>query len=83
MIQETLEVQRARMLMSEVLSLLRTEKANRPADVYGNDGRREIAEALTCFQTGCMYLNASLYADIPYSPISRQTNEVVGTPLPQ
>lgn len=60
-------IYKAQALMEQVLKLLRTarEEVSRPAKFGG----RELSEAITCFETGCMNMNRSLYADRPYTPV--------------
>lgn len=60
-------VYKAQVLMDQVLTLLRTarDEVSRPAKFGG----RELSEAITCFETGCMNMNRALFAEKPYSPI--------------
>ncbi len=56
-------IDRIRLLGDEMLRLLREERGLRPRDVNGHDGGRELSEAITCIQTGCMYVNESCFVD--------------------
>lgn len=58
----------AREHMDLVLQILRKKRA----DLLPNDpGGRELSEAITLFETGCMWMIRSLFADKPYSPMQR------------
>lgn len=60
-------VVKAQIHLQEALLLLREarDEVNRPTKTGG----RELSEAITCFETGCMWMNRSQFADKPYSPI--------------
>lgn len=60
-------VYKAQVLMDQVLTMLRDarDEVSRPAKFGG----RELSEAITCFETGCMNMNRALFAEKPYSPI--------------
>ncbi len=65
-------VYKAQVLMDQVLLMLRAarDEVSRPAKFGG----RELSEAITCFETGCMNMNRALFAEKPYTPIlSRPT----------
>ena len=51
--------------LDKVLKEMRKERDARTH----RDGGRELSEAITCLETGCMWMNRSLFADKPYSPI--------------
>lgn len=60
-------VKKSQALIDEALKLLREarEDVNRPTKFGG----RELSEAITCFETGSMWMNRAMFADKPYSPI--------------
>lgn len=67
-------LKKARLHLDNALKLLRDarEAVNRP-QLYG---ARELSEAITCLETGSMWMNRSEYADKPYSPFAgRQEDE--------
>ena len=62
----------ARGHMDLVLQILRKERHDRLTDVHNvKPGGRELSEAITHFETGCMFMIRSLFADKPYSPLTR------------
>lgn len=60
-------VYKAQVLMDQVLLMLRAarDEVSRPAKFGG----RELSEAITCFETGCMNMNRALFAEKPYTPV--------------
>lgn len=60
-------IDESRELMDKVLKLLREERDSRQRGT----GAREIAEAITNFETGCMWMIRSEFAEEPYSPLLR------------
>ena len=66
-------VYEAQQLMEKVLVMLRAarDEVSRPAKFGG----KELTEAITCFETGCMNMNRALFADKPYSPILPKKDE--------
>lgn len=63
MIGDTDRMNQARVHADALLKLLRDERNARPRTTDGKDGGRELSEAITCIQTGCMYLNESCFVD--------------------
>lgn len=64
---DTTRVDKARQLLDQALQLLREDR-----DVRANakqSGGRELSEAITSFETGCMFMIRSLFADQPYTPM--------------
>lgn len=60
----------AREHMDLVLQILRKERTERLKNAYDvKSGARELSEAITHFETGCMWMIRSLFADKPYSPL--------------
>lgn len=60
-------VERVQQLLDQALQLLREDR-----DIRTNAhqvGGRELSEAITCFETGSMWANRSLFADQPYTPV--------------
>ena len=62
------QVEQARVHMDVVLNLLRDKRSQLQP---GHFGGRELSEAITQFETGCMWMIRSLFADQPYSPLTR------------
>ena len=56
----------AREHMDLVLQILRKARADKKPEDFGT---RELAEAITHFETGCMWMIRSQFADKPYSPL--------------
>lgn len=75
-------VDKARGLMDQVLQVLREDR-----DIRTNaqqSGARELSEAITCFETGSMYMIRSLFADQPYTPMLKlQPADNQATPAAQ
>ncbi len=57
----------AAIALDRVLKLLREarDEVMRPAKTGG----RELSEAITCIETGCMWMNRAKFADTPYTPV--------------
>lgn len=64
---------KAQIHLQEALLLLREarDEVNRPTKVGG----RELSEAITCIETGSMWMNRSQFAETPYSPIIKLPEE--------
>jgi len=62
------QVEQARVHMDVVLNLLRDKRSQLNP---GQPGFWEVSEAITQFETGCMWMIRSLFADQPYSPLTR------------
>jgi len=62
------QVEQARVHMDVVLNLLRDKRSQLQP---GHFGGRELSEAITQLETGCMWMIRSLFADQPYSPLTR------------
>lgn len=60
-------IMKAQIHLEEALKLIREarDEVSRPTKVGG----RELSEAITCFETGSMWMNRSQFAEKPYSPI--------------
>lgn len=60
-------IQKAQIHLQEALLLLRESRneVSRPTKTGG----RELSEAITCIETGCMWMNRSQFAETDYSPI--------------
>lgn len=73
MIGNSERMERIRVHADALLKLIREERAERPRTTDGKDGGRELSEAITCIQTGCMYLNESCFVgDREYSPFLKK-----------
>jgi hypothetical protein len=62
------QVEHARVYMNLVLDVLREKRSQLQS---GQPGGRELSEAITLFETGCMWMIRSQFADQPYSPLTR------------
>jgi hypothetical protein len=62
------QVETSRELMDKVLTDLRTLRDSLSREQAGG---RELSEAITNFETGCMWMIRSQFADKPYSPLTR------------
>jgi len=58
---------KARQNLEVALQLLREERDIRKNE--GQTGGRELSEAITHIETGAMFMNGSLFAHEPYTPV--------------
>lgn len=64
---QSFAMEEAREAMDKVLKFLRGYRVDLAHDK--RPGVRELSEAITCFETGSMWMNRSQFSETEYSPI--------------